>query len=137
MHKLHQLSIEWNYDNDAMLSIAKSPNDVLQKYFSMKDWDFIRHCFLDMYEETQTEYEEKCIIFNDDTVHILVENRETQMPKIEYFKALSSLYDCMIIGANDDHHSVRYETWWQEFTEIFYQLNRKIEIQEQLMKGSV
>ena len=40
----------------------------------------------------------------------------------------------MITGANDDHHSVRYEPWWQEFTDVYYQLKCKIQIQEQLQK---
>lgn len=137
MHKLEQLTIAWNYDNDALLSIAKSTDMVLQEFFSMRDWNFVRHCFEDIYQEVDTEYNEKRIEFSNDISYIYVNGKVSEIQKHECLKAFIWLYDLMIIGANDDHHSVRYEPWWQEFTEVFYQLKCKVEIQEQLKEGVI
>ena len=135
MHKLEQLSIEWNYDNDALLSVAKSTDPVLQKFFSMSNWDFVRHCFEDVYKTVDTQYNEKRIEFSGSLTYLYVDDNLSEIQTHECLKAFVWLYDLMIIGANDDHHSVRYEPWWQEFTEVFYQLKRKLEIQEQLKEA--
>jgi len=135
MHKLEQLSIEWNYDNDALLSIAKSTDNVLQEFFSMRDWDFVRNCFEDIYKEADTQYNEKRLEFTDKLAYLYVNDTVSKIEKHECLKAFVRLYDLMVMGANDDHHSVRYEPWWQEFIEVFYQLKCKLEIQEQLKEG--
>ena len=136
MYKLQQLSIEWNYDNDALLSIAKSTDIVLQEFFSMCDWEFVRHCFEDIYKEVDTSHNEKGIEFSGDTSYIYVNEKVSNIQKHECLKAFVGLYDLMITGANDDHHSVRYEPWWQEFTEVFYLLKCKVEIQEQIKESA-
>jgi hypothetical protein len=137
MHKLQRLSIQWNYDIDANLTIVKSPDKVLETFFIMKDWEFVRNCFHDIYKEKEAEYEEKRACFKDDYVKLYVNEEETRMERSEFLKVFLHLYDLMITGANDDHHSVRYEPWWQEFTEVYYQLKCKIEIQEQLKKVDI
>jgi len=135
MHKLQDLSIEWNYDNDALLSIAKSSDTVLQDFFSMQDWNFVRHCHNDIYNERDTEHNEKRIEFSGTLSYIYVEEKMSTIQTHECLKVFTQLYDLMVVGANDDHHSVRYEPWWHEFIELCYQLKRKIELQEQLQEG--
>jgi len=127
----------WNYDNDAFLSIAKSTDSVLEDFFSMQSWEFIRHCFDDIYNEVDTEHEHKRIEFTPKFANIYVNDNKSQMQKHECLKAFITLCDLMMIGANDDHHSVRYEPWWQDFTQTLYLLRCKIEVQEQLLEGSV
>lgn len=132
MHKLQRLSIQWNYDNDANMTIVQSSDKVLEAFFIMQDWEFIRHCFHDIYTENEAEYGEKRVCFNDEFVELHVYEENTKLEKTECLKVFIHLYDLMITGANDDHHSVRYEPWWQEFTEVFYQLKCKIQIHEQI-----
>lgn len=134
MYKLQRLNIQWNYDNDANMTIVESSDKVLEDFFVMKDWEFVRHCFHDINKEVEAEYEEKRIDFDDEFVELYVHEEKTRLERTECLKVFFHLYDLMIIGANDDHHSVRYEPWWQEFTEVYYQLKCKIQIQEQLQK---
>jgi hypothetical protein len=35
----------------------------------------------------------------------------------------------LIEGANEDHHTVRYETWWQDFIEKFFLLEERCKIE--------
>ena len=137
MHKLQRLSIEWNYNNDTLLTIAKSHDPVLEEFFSMQDWDFVRHCFMDIWEESEAEFGDKRIDFNHGIVNLYVHNNCTSIERAESLRVFLYLYDLMIVGANDDHHSVRYEPWWQEFTEVYYQLRCKIEILEALEEEMV
>jgi len=134
MIKLHNLSIKWNYDDEAVLSMAHSTDKVLEAFFTMKDWEFIKRCFKDISEEKEVFYENKGLYFESDYVILCVDDEETRLQKHECLKTFSYLYDLMIHGAHDDHHSVRYETWWHEFIEAFYQLQCKIKIEEEFYK---
>lgn len=135
MYKLQKLSIQWNYDTDNNMTIALSSDNVLEAFFSMKDWDFVRHSFTDAWEEHDFEYEEKRVEFEGQYVHLYVDEKKTSLEKEEYLRVQAHLYDLMIIGANEDHHNVRYEMWWQDFTEVNYKIKCKIEIQESIQGG--
>jgi len=132
MTKLHHLSIEWNYDTDERMTLSKSSEPVLQNYFCMRNWDYIRYSFQDVWRENDTGLENRRIEFQKEYVNLYVDEQVSKLEKNEFLKTMYHLYDVMIIGANDDHHSVRYEPWWQEFTEVFYQMKRKIEIENEL-----
>ncbi|HIC43590.1 MAG TPA: hypothetical protein EYO73_04640 [Sulfurimonas sp.] len=137
MYKLKKLSLQWNYDISENMTIALSTDPVLEAFFTMKDWDFIRHCFNDLWEENEFEYEEKSVVFEGQYVNLYVNDNKTSLEKEECLRVLSQLYDLMIIGANEDHHNVRYETWWQEFTEVNYKMKCKIEMQDNIYEGSL
>ncbi|PHR56195.1 MAG: hypothetical protein COA44_08880 [Arcobacter sp.] len=136
MYKLQKLSLQWNYDTDERMTIAQSPNSVLEAFFSMKDWEFVRHGFNDLWEEIGFELDDKRIEFEGKYVHLYVNENKTSLEKQEYIRIISQLYDLMIIGANEDHHNVRYEMWWQDFTEINYKIKCKIEMEENIQSGS-
>jgi len=131
MTKLHHLKIEWNYDTDDRMTLVQSSEPVLEDFFCMRNWEFIRKCFHDIFEETDTGFQEKRLDFHGNNVIFSINERETQLDRFECLRVFYHLYDVMIIGANDDHHSVRYEPWWQEFTEVFYQMKCKIEIENE------
>jgi len=135
MYKLEKLSIQWNYDIDENMTIALSPDPVLKDFFSMKSWEFVRHSFNEVWEENSFELDEKKVDFEGNYVVLSVDNNQTHLEKEEYLRVLSQLYDLMIIGANEDHHNVRYETWWQDFTEVNYKMKCKIEMQDNTYEG--
>jgi len=137
MHKLQRLSIHWNDDIDSYMTKVESSDKVLAEFFRINDWGFIRHIFLAVVDETGVEYKNKSIAFEKDKVNLYVDGGKTQMDRFEYLQVFFYLFDLVIIGANDDHHGIRYEPWWQEFTEASYQLRCKIEIHNQLYKGAV
>jgi len=137
MHKLQRLNIVWNDDIDSYMTRVESSDKVLAEFFRINDWDLIRHIFHAVVNETDIEYKNRSILFEKKRVNLQVDAEVTQMDKFECLQAFFYLFDLVIIGANDDHHGIRYEPWWQEFTEASYQLGCKIEIHKQLYKGAV
>lgn len=132
MHRLDQLEIRWNDDIDAYMTKTESPNHVLKAFFRIHDWDTIRNIFQSVAAECSVEYEERAIVFDQDCVYLHVGDEQTQLEKTECLNIFFYLFDLMIVGANDDHHGVRYEPWWQEFTEANYQLKYKIDLRSRL-----
>ena len=49
-------------------------------------------------------------------VDISVDDEETRLHLEDFYSLMQHLFDLMIDGANRDHHSVRYEPWFQSFT---------------------
>jgi hypothetical protein len=132
MHRLEQLEIRWNDDIDAYMTQVESKDRVLKAFFRIHDWDFIRHIFQAVADESSVEYDNKSIVYEQNSVRLHVGDDHTQLEKAESLNIFFYLFDLMIVGANDDHHGVRYEPWWQEFTEVSYQLKYKIDLQSRL-----
>ncbi len=132
MYKVQKLNISWNDDIDACMTKVESSDKVLEEFFSIYDWDFIRHIFHCVIDENCVEHENKAIIFEDDMVKLCVNETCSQLDKYEFFNVFYHLFDQLIVGANDEHYGIRYETWWQEFTEVSYQLKCKIEMFKKL-----
>lgn len=128
MEPLKRIVIEWNEGIDAYMTYAQSDDPLLKSFFSVKEWEFIRHIFLPLANERSVAYEDKTIDFNENSVTLSDSTDESTLDKLEFFKIIVDLFDVMIVGANSDHHSVRYEPWWHEFTETAYQLRCKIEL---------
>lgn len=129
---LDKLEIRWNDDIDAYMTKVESYDPVLKEFFRIHDWDFVRYVFQAVADECSIEYEERSIVFDQNSVRLYVGDKETRLEKSECLNIFFYLFDLMIVGANDDHHGVRYEPWWQEFTEVSYRLKYKTELQGQL-----
>lgn len=127
MYRPPRLTITWNDDIDAYMTKVESPDEILREFFKIKGWDFIRHIYHAVVEEEDIEFENKSIVF-DDMVGLYVDNNVTQLDRYECMNIFFHLFELLIIGANDEHHGVRYEPWWQEFTESSYQLRCKIAV---------
>lgn len=132
MHKLDRLRIEWNHDIDAYMTKVESADAVLREFFRIHDWDFIRHTFQAIAEETSVEYQDRGISFEKNIVRLYIGDGDTELDKLECMNIFLYLFDLLIVGANDEHHGVRYEPWWQEFTEVNYQLKYKLDLKSQL-----
>lgn len=132
MHRLEQLDIRWSDDIDAYMTQVESTDPVLKAFFRIKDWAFIRHIFQAIADESSVEHDERSIVFDQGSVRLYIGDEQTQLEKSECLNVFFYLFDLMIVGANDDHHGVRYEPWWQEFTEVNYQLKYKIDLQSRL-----
>jgi hypothetical protein len=109
-----------------------SPDKVFKEFFRIKDWDFIRHVYHAVLEEESVDFENKSIVFEEEMVCVYIDERMSKLHRHECMKIFLHLFDLMIVGANDDHHGIRYEPWWQEFTEATYQLRRKVEVYNDL-----
>ncbi len=122
------VEIRWNYDNDANMTVAESDDKVLKAFFSIDDWEFVRHFYRAVLEEADVEYQNRRLDFEKSFVCLGIDDEETIIDKQSCLRSFSRLFDEMIMGANDDHHNIRYEVWWQVFTETNYQLKQKMEL---------
>ncbi len=122
------VEIVWNYDNDARITIAKGNDNVLNAFFCMDDWEFIRHCYDALILEQPLEFKNRYVEFDHKFMILGIDDKETILEKQSGLKSFVMLFDQMIEGANDDHHSIRYEPWWQLFTETNYQLKQQLEL---------
>jgi len=137
MLRVQRLNIHWNDDIDAYMTKVDSSDKVLSEFFRIHDWDFIRNIFEGIAQEHNVEYENKAVSFEGESVYLHVNEHICQLTRHDFLNVFYYLFDLIIVGANDDHHGTRYEPWWQEFTEVTYQLKCKIEMYEQVHKGLI
>lgn len=122
------VQIEWNEDIDIYMTHAKSSDPLLESFFSVKEWVFIRHLYLALIQESGFEYGERSVEFEEKSVILSDPLANVRIDKSEFVAMVVNLFDIMIVGANNDHHNVRYEPWWHEFTESAYQLSRTAQL---------
>ncbi len=131
MHSKEANAVEifWDDTIDEYMTIAKSPDHVLEEFFSINDWQFIKNIYQDVIDESDVEYLDKSIEFYKNRVTLVCDGESSDLDKDEFFKLMAFLFDMMIVGANDDHHGVRYEPWWQPYTEVSYRLQHKVQLE--------
>lgn len=122
------VQIEWNEDIDIYMTHAKSSDPFLESFFSVKEWAFVRHLYLSVAQESAFEYADRSVEFEEKSVILADSLASVRLDKSEFVGMALNLFDIMIVGANNDHHSVRYEPWWHEFTESAYQLRRTMQM---------
>lgn len=122
------VQIEWNEDIDIYMTHAKSSDPLLESFFSVKEWAFVRRLCRSTVEESGFKYESGSVEFEEKSVVLVGCLASIRLDKLEFLTMAVNLFDIVIVGANKDHHSVRYEPWWHEFTESAYQLRRTMEL---------
>ncbi len=122
---MQKVKIVWNDGIDSDMTYAESSDRVLQKFFTIDDWQFIKHIYQAVIDESDVQYKGKSIEFCGATVLLSCEEAVSELRSEEFFTLMAYLFDLMIVGANDDHHGIRYEPWWQTYTEVSYRLQHK------------
>ena len=123
------VKIEWYEGLDNFMSVAQSDDAVLAYFFTVRDWDFIKEIYSAVVIEDDIHRENSGFEFSSNMVTIYNEEGETQLGKYDFYMLISRLYNVLIEGANEDHHTVRYETWWQDFIEKFFLLEERCKIE--------
>ena len=124
------VKIEWYDGLDNFMSVAQSDDAVLALFFTVRDWDFIKAIYTSVVVEDDLHFDESGFEFGVEKVMIYNRAGETEIGKYDFFVLLSRLYNVLIEGANEDHHTVRYETWWQDFIEKFFLLEERCKIEK-------
>jgi len=118
---LHDVNIYWNEDIDSVLVKVESTDDVLNSFFSIKDWDIIKAMHEAVVDHDDFSFESQGFSFvcsnGVDFVDLFFETDETRIHLEDFNSLMQHLFDLMIDGANEDHHSVRYEPWFEHFTQ--------------------
>ena len=123
------VNIEWYDGLDNFMSVAQSDDAVLAYFFTVRDWDFIKEIYTAVVIEHDLHLDSSGFEFSANKVVIYNQVGETEIAKYDFFVLLSRLYNVLIEGANEDHHTVRYETWWQDFIEKFFLLEERCKIE--------
>jgi len=125
---LKEVKIAWYEGLENYMSVAESPDRVLASFFTVREWNFIRKIYLCVTEESDLHLDGTGFLFIGDTVEIYTPEGESRIEKRDFFMLMRRLYETLIDGANEDHHTVRYEPWWQTFIDAAYALDAKCDI---------
>ncbi len=126
---MYDVNIEWDDTTGAYMTLAESHNPVLRKFFSIKDWNLIKNIYQAVNDEYDVQYMQRSIEFYTNRVLLAFEEESTELKKDEFFYLVAHLFDIMITGANEDHHAVRYEPWWQAYTEVSFRLQCRVKLE--------
>ncbi|MGB5965130.1 MAG: hypothetical protein WBF77_04565 [Sulfurimonadaceae bacterium] len=123
------VSIQWYDGLENYMSVAQSEEPVLEYFFTVRDWDFVKAIYSAIVSEHDLHLDDSGFEFNETKVVIYNTAGETEIAKYDFFVLVSRLYDVLIEGANEEHHTVRYETWWQDFIDKFFLLQERCKIE--------
>ncbi|MDA3947073.1 MAG: hypothetical protein PF439_10395 [Helicobacteraceae bacterium] len=129
MRSVSGVSIAWYDGLENYMSVAESSEPVLADFFTVRNWDFIRSIYSAIPCEDDVHLNECGFEFNETKVVLYTAEGKTEIAKYDFFILVSRLYDVLIEGANEEHHTVRYETWWQDFIENFFLLQERCKIE--------
>ncbi len=129
MNNTTAVDIRWYEGLENYMSVARSEDPVLEQFCTVREWDFIKAIYGAIFSEHDLHLDEKGFEFNAGKVLLYNSSGETELDKYDFFRLVGRLYDVLIEGANEDHHTVRYETWWQEFIDKFFLLQERCKIE--------
>ncbi len=123
------VTIHWYDGLENCMSIAESEDKVLADFFTVNEWGIVKAFYRAVVDETDCHLPESGFEFRGAKVLLYNTFGETTLARLDFFALLNRLYDVLIEGANEEHHSVRYETWWQDFIDAFFLLQERCKIE--------
>ncbi len=123
------VKIHWYDGLDNCMSIAESEDAVLADFFTVREWGVVKDFYGAVVEESDCHLAESGFEFSGAKVLLYTTLGETTIGRLDFFALVNRLYDVLIEGANEEHHSVRYETWWQDFIDAFFLLQERCKIE--------
>lgn len=122
------VEVRWYDGLENYMSVASSDDPVLAAFCTIREWTFVRAIYDAVFSEENVHLDESGFEFDGETVTLYNSAGETEIDKYAFFRLVGSVYDVLIEGANEDHHSVRYEPWWQDFIDKFFLLQERCKI---------
>ena len=127
---MHNLSIKWNDGNDAILTDISSSEPILSDYFRLENWNEVHDMSKAVATHTRFDGANRGFSFvkQNEKPFVDIYTDEGSVLVEEYFFIEKSLYlfELLIAGANEHHHTIRYETWWHAFTNYMFQIQEQI-----------
>jgi len=123
-----KVKISWYDGFENYMTIAESSDAVLASFFTVREWDFVRKLYPAVTAESDLHLFDRGLLFCGNSVEVYTPEGEIRIGEERFFTLMRNLYEILIDGANEDHHTVRYELWWQEFIDAAYTLDAKCNI---------
>jgi len=123
-----EIRIAWYEGVENYLCEAHSDDDVLAGFFTVREWEAVKLFNSALMDEGDLHLEDRGFLFGGERVAIYTPEGESSLARRDFYLLMAKLYEVLIEGANEDHHSVRYEPWWQTFIEAAYELDAKCRI---------
>jgi len=121
----NNVQILWYEGLAHYLCIATGEDAVLCDFFTLREWSDVVAIFEAVLEEEDLQLNDKGFRFEHNMLTLYSAHQELPMRQQDFFVLVDRLYKVLIDGANEDHHSVRFEPWWQEFIEAAYLLQQR------------
>ncbi len=119
------VQISWYEGLENFMCTVQSSDAVLSGFFTVREWSFVRAIFEAVVSEADVHLDDRGFVFKGDSVEIYTPEGETSLGKQLFFSLVDRLYNVLIDGANEDHHNVRFEPWWQAFIETAFILQQR------------
>jgi len=123
------VQIRWYEGLENFMCTAQSSDAVLAAFFTVREWSFVRAIFEAVVSEADVHLGESGFVFKGNSVEIYTPEGETSLDRHRFFHLVDRLYSVVIDGANEDHHNVRFEPWWQTFIETAFILQQRCKAQ--------
>jgi len=127
---LHSVEIFWNEGNDTHLTEVISSDPVLKTFFEIDGWASIHDMSKCVALHLDYDTDDKGFSFVKDaqmpTVKVYTSQGEEIINESAFINLSLYLFELLIAGANDNHHTIRYEPWWQAFIEYMYQIQDQV-----------
>lgn len=124
------VKISWNEGHDAFLTSVESTDSVLKAFFSIKNWDDV-HDISKCVATHKSFVSDECgfdfkVIEDKAKVTIYHQSLSTYLDESAFLQYALDLFELLIAGANDNHHTIRYEPWWHAFCEYMFQVREQL-----------
>jgi len=127
---VESVDIFWHEGDDKALTSVNSDNVVLKDFFEIQGWQSVHEmskCVAThkTFDESGRGFEFK-IRENEAVVEVYTDSGYALLQESAFISLMLYLFELLIAGANDNHHTIRYEPWWQAFIEYMYQIQDQI-----------
>lgn len=124
------VAISWHEGDEKVLTSVKSDNVILKEFFEIQGWQTVHDmskCVAThkRFDENGQGFEFK-IRDNEAVVELYTLSGHAILQERGFISLMLYLFELLIAGANDNHHTIRYEPWWQAFIEYMYQIQDQI-----------
>lgn len=124
------VAISWHEGDDKALTSVESDNTVLKEFFEIQGWQSVHDmskCVAthQSFNEGDRGFEFKTLA-DKAVVEVYTVAGCAVVEENAFISLMLYLFELLIAGANDNHHTIRYEPWWQAFIEFMFQIQDQI-----------
>ena len=127
---LDEVKIIWNEGHDTYLTHVESSEPVLKDFFQLDGWEQIHTMSKCVAVHHDFECGRKGFLFKGiagrSCVELYTDKGSSTLSESDFLTLMLYLFELLIAGANDDHHTIRYEIWWFSFTNYMFQIQEQL-----------